>query len=210
MPPLFKSVAVVHLPGIRLRPSTCASCPTAAWSSTAASMADPMTDPWAKPRRGRRGDGGGQPPSARPGRPHPGGAPGPPPIPQDGHPIIGFAAVAPNLYVAAMHSGVTLLRWWANSRPRKSWMGPTSNLGPLSSQRLPRTEARYFSHPGSAWILQKKVLYKWPKLMYPWVPTVYCIQYTVGVLVNYPLSKESNELGTSPGLVRISKTRLWT
>ncbi len=30
------------------------------------------------------------------------------PIPQDGLPIIGFAPGAPNLYVAAMHSGVTL------------------------------------------------------------------------------------------------------
>ena len=30
------------------------------------------------------------------------------PLPQDGHPILGFSPSVPNLYVAAMHSGVTL------------------------------------------------------------------------------------------------------
>ena len=30
------------------------------------------------------------------------------PIPEDGHPVLGFAASVPNLYFAAMHSGVSL------------------------------------------------------------------------------------------------------
>lgn len=30
------------------------------------------------------------------------------PVPDDGHPILGFASAVPNLYLAAMHSGVTL------------------------------------------------------------------------------------------------------
>ncbi len=30
------------------------------------------------------------------------------PMPEDGHPILGFARAVPNLYFAAMHSGVSL------------------------------------------------------------------------------------------------------
>ncbi len=30
------------------------------------------------------------------------------PMPEDGHPILGFAHAVPNLYFAAMHSGVSL------------------------------------------------------------------------------------------------------
>lgn len=29
-------------------------------------------------------------------------------LPQDGHPIVGFAERCPNLYITAMHSGITL------------------------------------------------------------------------------------------------------
>ena len=30
------------------------------------------------------------------------------PLPEDGHPVIGFSAAAPKVYIAVMHSGVTL------------------------------------------------------------------------------------------------------
>ena len=45
------------------------------------------------------------------------------PMPLDGYPVMGFAAEAPNLYIALTHSGVTLARCLANWPPRKSATG---------------------------------------------------------------------------------------